>query len=677
MNFIQARMGRSLMTHAANPQPSSPIDYSKPEKECDLVMKGGVTSGIVYPPVVLKLASTYRFRNIGGTSAGAIAAAATAAAELGRDKDGFKKLEQLDQQLGSCLISAPNGKCEVTFLQNLFQPTQKAKPVFDIALSLFTDWQSFQQTRPTKIKLLGWITRVLRENHGKVFQQGANLGLIIVLVLIIVLLVISFVAFSLFGGQPNPLGLAILLLLYGLPLGLLARPIGGGIKTLFSLGNILQQEVVRENGFGLCTGMSGATSTSQGKALTDWLHEDVLNELADKPLTEPLTFGDLKAKSITLQMVTSNLSHNQPYILPFNQPIFIFQEQEFRKLFPDEVVEYLIQTSPSVGIDFEDNQFHFLPIGDEMPVIVATRMSLSFPILFSAIPLYTIKASQSAAKIIRAEDLQRNWFSDGGISSNFPIHFFDAWLPSRPTFGINLTTWKDNQKGIIKDEGSEETELAAPSLEQYSYIPLTPQSKSRKRSVNLARADDEIEPLWQNLDNKLLAFLGAIFATAQNYRDTMQTMLPSYRERIVEINLKDKEGGLNLEMPPELINKLKDLGTEAGKVLLEEFQFPHHRWVRLKLMMGLLEGQLNTIPNIIDRQNLNYQEFLQNQKDKEFPYSEKNLAWIIDAITQLQELEALIRQWQQRKQQNSQFGFEHKSPLDEPDRPILRVTPEL
>ena len=30
------------------------------------------------------------------------------------------------------------------------------------------------------------------------------------------------------------------------------------------------------------------------------------------------------------------------------------------------------------------------------------------------------------------EDLKVNWFSDGGISSNFPIHLFDSWLPPYP-----------------------------------------------------------------------------------------------------------------------------------------------------------------------------------------------------------------------------------------------------
>jgi predicted acylesterase/phospholipase RssA len=51
--------------------------------QCDLVMRGGITSGIVYPRAIAKLAETYDFRSIGGTSAGAIAATATAAAALG------------------------------------------------------------------------------------------------------------------------------------------------------------------------------------------------------------------------------------------------------------------------------------------------------------------------------------------------------------------------------------------------------------------------------------------------------------------------------------------------------------------------------------------------------------------------------------------------------------------
>src|SRR6476619_5869675 len=73
---------------------------------CDLVMKGGITSGIVFPTAVARLSTQYRFRRIGGTSAGAIAAAGAAAAEFRRATDaarphyGFEQLGRLPAWLG-------------------------------------------------------------------------------------------------------------------------------------------------------------------------------------------------------------------------------------------------------------------------------------------------------------------------------------------------------------------------------------------------------------------------------------------------------------------------------------------------------------------------------------------------------------------------------------------------
>ena len=96
----------------------------------------------------------------------------------------------------------------------------------------------------------------------------------------------------------------------------------------------------------------------------------------------------------------------------------------------------------------------FCPRGNELPVIVAVRMSLAFPVLLSTIPLYTIKPeslarhSRGVGQELHEDDLQRNLFSDGGICSNFPIHFFDAWLPKRP----NL--W--NQPGAFEAQGQED-----------------------------------------------------------------------------------------------------------------------------------------------------------------------------------------------------------------------------
>src|SRR2546430_11474928 len=72
-------------------------------RNCDIVMKGGITSGVVYPCALEELSHVYHFRNIGGTSAGAIAAAAAAAAELGRGKKdaGFERLKTLPDHLSS------------------------------------------------------------------------------------------------------------------------------------------------------------------------------------------------------------------------------------------------------------------------------------------------------------------------------------------------------------------------------------------------------------------------------------------------------------------------------------------------------------------------------------------------------------------------------------------------
>ena len=55
-------------------------------RECDLIMRGGVTSGVVYPFAITEIAKSYRLRDIGGTSAGAIAAVFAAAAEYRRQK---------------------------------------------------------------------------------------------------------------------------------------------------------------------------------------------------------------------------------------------------------------------------------------------------------------------------------------------------------------------------------------------------------------------------------------------------------------------------------------------------------------------------------------------------------------------------------------------------------------
>src|SRR5438128_2505985 len=97
--------------------------YSQPTLACDIVMKGGITSGVVYPQTVCTLARTYKLRNVGGTSAGAIAAAVAGAAELGRNSTdgGFHELARLPKWIGSG-----------TNLFGLFQPQPKTRRLYQI-----------------------------------------------------------------------------------------------------------------------------------------------------------------------------------------------------------------------------------------------------------------------------------------------------------------------------------------------------------------------------------------------------------------------------------------------------------------------------------------------------------------------------------------------------------------
>src|SRR5258705_11001212 len=95
--------------------------FGQPEKICDIVLKGGITSGVVYPLALVSLAEKYRFSNIGGTSAGAMAAVAAAAAEYGSHtgNSGFDPPARDPGELGPKHLSP-------------FQPTAALQAVFDI-----------------------------------------------------------------------------------------------------------------------------------------------------------------------------------------------------------------------------------------------------------------------------------------------------------------------------------------------------------------------------------------------------------------------------------------------------------------------------------------------------------------------------------------------------------------
>src|SRR5205823_7977219 len=120
-----------------------PNAYLAPSDECDMIMKGGITSGVVYPRAACRLAQRYRFRQLGGASAGAIAATFVAAAEHGRTRGGFDALYEIPSELGARLST-------------LFQPS----PGTRAAYALLSTWLTLGQSRARKlVASIGFLIR--------------------------------------------------------------------------------------------------------------------------------------------------------------------------------------------------------------------------------------------------------------------------------------------------------------------------------------------------------------------------------------------------------------------------------------------------------------------------------------------------------------------------------------
>jgi predicted acylesterase/phospholipase RssA len=688
-------------------------------------MKGGITSGIVYPPLVIKLKDTYRFRSVGGTSAGAIAAAATAAAEHGRASGGFARLVAVNELLAS------DG-----FLRSLFQPSPETRPLFDTAVALLglRNQALAKQRKQAKaapegaqggpMDALNIAFDVLPRTSPEAYQRGARAGLLYAIAAAIFMALFAsavfFVACGLTIGwapavRPAVIAFLVLAILPAIGLAFAARKIGGVAQSAVELYRIATDRVPK-NYFGVCTGRTGRAED----ALTDWLG-DILNDLAGIPRGgRPLTFGDLwktrdpaAERAIDLRMVTSNVSQHQPYVVPFGRDLFVYKMSDIEALFPKNIADHMIATSREARGFKLPPGYCFLPAAADLPVMFATRMSMSFPVLISMVPLYTLshRAFNGSARFdsiaisddrggrrevvelrmrdasgrwaapegdaireVAEEHLKVNWFSDGGLCSNFPIHFFDAWLPTRPTFGVNLTTQlgsadafdPESMKSYVRDRSCY---VAQQAPDEATEKGTAHQEARYGEDVYLPRPDGDPSPAWTPISS-LASFLQEAFVTSQEFRDTTQATLPSYRERIVQVRLTDEEGGLNLSMPHEVIQKVIAKGARAGEVLLNDFDFQRHQWVRFRVLMAQMErGFLSLRAAIARPEQSSYRTLLNLQSASDFPYR-RDQSWTDAAIARLDRMNDMLDAWSEPA---DLFGKEPR-PMPEP---LLRVTPEL
>jgi predicted acylesterase/phospholipase RssA len=543
-------------------------DYTHPKRECDIVMKGGITSGVIYPHAVCELAKIYRLVNVGGTSAGAIAAAAAGAAEAGRPSGGFVKLAALPDWLSTG-----------TNLFSLFQPQEQTARLFAILTASLG--QSSKLQRVAMALLRGyWLAALI----------GAAPGLAIVAL-----------AVWLAAGV-------------GLALAVIAGVIVATFGALVGIGFALYRDLLRvpDNCFGLCSGFGGP----EPPALTPWL-ADLLDDLAGRPRDgAPLTFGDLDAQGVHLELMTTNLTQRRPLRLPWVRPErYFFDPVQFRQLFPERVVTHLEDNPPPAPDEGKPGEWQLLcqllepllplPEPASLPVVLGARLSLSFPLLLSAMPLWAIDWSRThnqeamkawsewrAAHPTAAIDepgappprpyAEVCWFSDGGISSNFPIHFFDAPLPRRPTFAINL-------RGFHPDHPQQADES------QNVYLPET--------------SGGGLLEWWYRYPGagfgSLTAFVESIVRTMQNHDDEALMRVPGYRDRVVHVSTSAAEGGMNLNMPAPVIAALTARGRAAAERLIARFATPpkkpgdlswdSHRWTRYRSSTAAIASLLNQV----------------------------------------------------------------------------------
>ena len=541
-------------------------------KYCDLVMKGGITSGIVYPNAVLALAREFRFKSVGGTSAGAIAAAVTAAAGLGDRRATHDPVFAADRpDLGfDGLARVASRLTTEGFIRGLFQPARGARNAFRALVCLASAAHPWR-------KVLAVLCVVPATAP---LEFGIVLGGLLALA---------------HAVAPDGGVLAV-----ALPALFCAI----AVATVCAIARVAR--VVRGNLLGLCSGMP---PDHDADALTPWLHR-TLQALAGQPDDCPLTFADLRSApryedeprsddAIVLRMITTGVSHREPRTLPFRDVRFWFLREEFDQLFPRAVVDWMVANADAPPETVDGKTYFPLPADDALPVLVATRMSLSFPLLVSAVPLHeparrkrvaAVEGTPPEKSVAESTDhlatggserqsdiaaFRTCWFSDGGISSNFPIHLFDAALPLWPTFAIDLV------------------------------YPGSDDSAARPDPVFLPERNTQgwqrtYQPIGgRTAFGELAGFVFGILATMQNWRDLLLARAPGQRDRIVHVALEGDEGGMHLDMPQAVLQRIADKGTRAGEVC-NDFSFENHYWIRWRNLASALQRYAGQVATVAD-----------------------------------------------------------------------------
>jgi hypothetical protein len=580
--------------------------------DCDIVMAGGVTSGVIYPGAVAMIARRYSFHSIGGTSVGAIAAAVTASAEYGRrtgrNPNAFAQVAALPKSLGDAARDGHTG------LFHLFRPQENTKPLFTLIAPLFESGGAL----------------------GKVIGVGRATLSIWYIVLPTIVAALAGLALFITLSLHRHYVVSIIAVFADVSLVL---AVWSAMLALFLWRHSLP--AWRANGYGICTGNPGEGSRQEPdheelEELTPWMHRIVQNAAGRGIIDPPLTFGDLWSapaaigepvgivdpaapRSIELELIASDISRNRTVQLPFLEtpsPIYV-ETTVLERYFPPIVAKWMTEHAGDYDdrIEKSDGMIR-LPKPQDLPVVFAARLSLSFPVLLCAFPLMTPDFISKPGVDGRIP-LRRLWLSDGGLTSNFPIHLFDSPIPSRPTFCLNLVDFDAGTSNLEISEGS-----AAKPITQPRAKARTAESRPKTVPTGDPQPGDPVwgliamskgnrftPPAFTSFDSGagtgVISFFVNVVNTARSWSDNQLLIAPGVRDRVADIALRADEGGLNLDMDANVIADLDFRGRAAGLLISARFDpsatvdpetgganaevFANHRWVRFRNFMAAFE----------------------------------------------------------------------------------------
>jgi predicted acylesterase/phospholipase RssA len=367
--------------------------------------------------------------------------------------------------------------------------------------------------------------------------------------------------------------------------------------------------------------VAGMPTQASDRPLVPWLSQ-TMSELAGLGPDQVLRFGHLwygrdyrpgspppdvrqvaddpTRRRVNLELMASELVEGHAYRFPLSRGelltrqeggVLYFRVEDLggrgQEIMPPDVIAAMTTGEPIVARDLDtgaDLTLYPLPEPWDLPVVFAVRLSMALPALFHAVPLYRqihpILVRDDLGRVVTRDGqplyyppqdpaarwVQQLWFSDGGITSNFPIHFFDSPLPLWPTFGINLG---DHPPGFAHQD---------------VWLPQDWQGGA---------------PLAPPMSPGFGGFYGAVVDTARAWRDNTQTRMPGYRGRVAWVRQRSNEGGTNLFMTSETIAGLALRGAFAGARLRQRFitdpYWRRHQWLRLRTTMDDLEGLRNAV----------------------------------------------------------------------------------